>query len=186
MKNVRGFGPKDAEATFAALGRAEDYVWTAKDGWEIHGWLLRPVGEGGPRAVIVDVHGGPVWSWRPGCVGRSALYVTLLRAGYAIFQPNPRGSTGRGQDFARAVAGDMGGADAQDILSGLDRLVADGIVDPKRIGVTGISYGGIMSGLDHHPGYALCRFGRRLAGHRLCQRAADQPHPRLLRKFPAG
>jgi len=69
----------------------------------------------------------------------------LLRAGYVIFQPNPRGSTGRGQDFARAVAGDMGGADAQDILSGLDRLVADGVVDPKRIGITGISYGGIMS-----------------------------------------
>ena len=145
MTNVRRFGPKGAETTLASLGRAEDYTWTAKDGWEIHGWLLRPVGDSGPRAIIVDVHGGPVWSWRPGCVGRSALYVTLLRAGYVIFQPNPRGSTGRGQDFARAVAGDMGGADAQDILSGLDRLVADGVVDPKRIGITGISYGGIMS-----------------------------------------
>jgi dipeptidyl aminopeptidase/acylaminoacyl peptidase len=145
MTTVRRFGPEGGEAALASLGRAEDYTWTAKDGWEMHGWLLRPVGKSGARAVIVDVHGGPVWSWRPGCVGRSALYVTLLRAGYAIFQPNPRGSTGRGQEFARAVAGDMGGADMHDILSGLDRLVADGIVDPKRIGVTGISYGGIMA-----------------------------------------
>jgi dipeptidyl aminopeptidase/acylaminoacyl peptidase len=145
MKNVRRLGPKGSEAALAALGRAEAYKWQATDGWEIQGWLLRPAGGSDPRAVIVDVHGGPVWSWRPSCVGRNSLYVTLLRAGYAILQPNPRGSTGRGQDFARAVAGDMGGADAQDILSGLDRLVAEGIVDPKRIGVTGVSYGGIMS-----------------------------------------
>lgn len=145
MKIVRRLGPNGAASMLAALGHAEAHGWKAKDGWEIQGWLLRPAGESGPRAVIVDAHGGPVWSWRPGCVGRNSLYVTLLQAGYAIFQPNPRGSTGRGQDFARAVAGDMGGADAEDILSGLDRLVADGLVDPKRIGVTGVSYGGIMS-----------------------------------------
>ncbi|HWA45194.1 MAG TPA: S9 family peptidase [Hypericibacter adhaerens] len=145
MKTVASLGPKGAAATLAALGRAEPYKWKAKDGWEIEGWLLRPTGDKGPRAVIVDVHGGPVWSWRPTSAGRSSLYVTLLQDGYAIFQPNPRGSTGRGLDFCRAVAGDMGGGDAQDILSGLDRMVAEGIADPKRIGVTGVSYGGIMA-----------------------------------------
>jgi dipeptidyl aminopeptidase/acylaminoacyl peptidase len=145
METIRTLGPNGGGATLANLGRAEAYKWQGKDGWEIHGWLLRPAGDNGPRALIVDVHGGPVWSWRPSCVGRNSLHVTLLRRGYAIFQPNPRGSTGRGQDFARAVAGDMGGADAQDILSGLDRMVAEGIVDPKRIGVTGVSYGAIMS-----------------------------------------
>jgi dipeptidyl aminopeptidase/acylaminoacyl peptidase len=145
MKTVRHLGPNRAAPGLVALGRAEAYRWKSGDGWDIQGWLLRPAGSSGPHAVIVDVHGGPVWSWRPSCAGRNSLYVTLLRAGYAIFQPNPRGSTGRGQEFARAVAGDMGGADAQDILSGLDRLVAEGIVDPKRIGVTGVSYGGIMS-----------------------------------------
>ena len=145
MTTVRRMGPEGPSSDLDALGRAEPYRWKANDGWEIHGWLLRPAAGKGPRAVIVDVHGGPVWSWRPSSVGRNSLDVTLLTAGYAIFQPNPRGSTGRGQDFARAVAGDMGGGDAQDILSGLDRLVADGIVDPKRIGVTGVSYGGIMS-----------------------------------------
>jgi dipeptidyl aminopeptidase/acylaminoacyl peptidase len=145
MQPVCTFGPNAADSTLAALGRAEDYTWQAKDGLEIHGWLLRPNNASGPHAIIVDVHGGPVWSWRPSCTGRNSLYVTLLRAGYAIFQPNPRGSTGRGLDFARMVAGDMGGGDAQDILTSLDQLVADGIADPNRIGVTGVSYGGIMS-----------------------------------------
>jgi len=145
MTIVRRMGPEGPASDLAALGHAEPYRWQAKDGWEIHGWLLRPAVGSEPRAVIVDVHGGPVWSWRPSSVGRNSLYVTLLKAGYAIFQPNPRGSTGRGQDFARAVAGDMGGGDAQDILSALDRMVAEGVVDPKRIGVTGVSYGGIMS-----------------------------------------
>src|SRR4029077_5262215 len=143
MTIVRRMGPEGPASDLAALGHAEPYRWKANDGWEIHGWLLRPAVGSEPRAVIVDVHGGPVWSWRPSSVGRNSLYVTLLKAGYAIFQPNPRGSTGRGQDFARAVAGDMGGGDAQDILSALDRMVAEGIVDPKRIGVTGVSYGGI-------------------------------------------
>ncbi|HVZ02256.1 MAG TPA: S9 family peptidase [Dongiaceae bacterium] len=144
LRNVATLGPTKAEARLAALGRAEPYRWTAQDGLEICGWLLRPA-KPGPRALIVDVHGGPVWSWRPACIGRSSLYVNLLEDGYAIFQPNPRGSTGLGLDFCRKVAGDMGGGDTQDILAGLDRLVADGIADPKRIGVTGISYGGIMA-----------------------------------------
>jgi dipeptidyl aminopeptidase/acylaminoacyl peptidase len=145
MRIVTTLGPDQAQDQLASLGRAEVYKWKAKDGLEIHGWLLRPNGDGAPRAVVVDVHGGPVWSWRPSCVGRSSLYVNLLRDGYAIYQPNPRGSTGRGQDFARMVAGDMGGADAQDILTGLDKLVSGGVVDPKRVGVTGVSYGGIMA-----------------------------------------
>jgi dipeptidyl aminopeptidase/acylaminoacyl peptidase len=144
LRNVTTLGPARAEADLAALGRAAPYRWQAKDGLEVCGWLLRPA-KPGPHALIVDVHGGPVWSWRPSCVGRNSLYVNLLRDGYAIFQPNPRGSTGRGLDFCRMVAGDMGGGDAQDILTGLDRLVADGIADPKRIGVTGVSYGGIMA-----------------------------------------
>lgn len=149
MKTVATLGPKDALKDLTALGRAQPYKWKAKDGWEIEGWLLHPAehtgGGPGPRALVVDVHGGPVWSWRPSCVGRSGTYVNLLKDGYAIFQPNPRGSTGRGLDFCRAVAGDMGGADAQDILSGIDKMVAEGVVDPKRVGVTGVSYGGIMA-----------------------------------------
>jgi dipeptidyl aminopeptidase/acylaminoacyl peptidase len=69
----------------------------------------------------------------------------LLSRGCAVFFPNPRGSAGRGQDFARRVVGDMGGADTRDISSGLDHLVQRGIADPRRLGVIGVSYGGYMA-----------------------------------------
>jgi dipeptidyl aminopeptidase/acylaminoacyl peptidase len=69
----------------------------------------------------------------------------LLRRGYAVFLPNPRGSAGRGREFAARVIGDMGGADTHDYLSGLDYLVERGLADPKRLGSIGVSYGGFMT-----------------------------------------
>ena len=69
----------------------------------------------------------------------------LLSRGYAVFCPNPRGSGGRGRAFTDMVVGDMGGADAHDVLSGIDHLVELGLADPDRIGVFGGSYGGFMS-----------------------------------------
>jgi len=119
--------------------------WRAPDALEIQGWLLRPKGAG-PHPLVMCVHGGPVSHWRPVWLGRRLLpLLMLLERGYAIFLPNPRGSSGRGQEFARKVVGDMGGSDAHDCLSGLDHLVARGLADPSRLGVTGGSYGGFMT-----------------------------------------
>lgn len=120
--------------------------WQAPDGLQIRGYLLRPKGHG-RHPLVMNVHGGPVWHWRPiwlGRIGRLPLLL-LLHAGYAIFLPNPRGSSGRGQDFARLVLGHVGEADADDCLSGIDYLVKEGIADPTRLGVMGISYGGFMT-----------------------------------------
>ena len=69
----------------------------------------------------------------------------LLKRGYAVFFTNPRGSAGRGQEFARHVYKDMGGAETADHLSGLDSLVKRRVADPSRLGVTGISHGGFMT-----------------------------------------
>lgn len=116
--------------------------WTAPDGLAIEGMLTTPLGPP-PYPLLLNVHGGPVWGYTADWV---LLYEQLLLSrGYAILSPNPRGSAGRGQAFAAAVVGDMGGADALDLLAGIDRLVADGIADPERIGVFGGSYGGFMS-----------------------------------------
>ncbi|HEY0942061.1 MAG TPA: S9 family peptidase [Steroidobacter sp.] len=118
--------------------------WRARDGLEIHGWLVKPEIDG-PVPVVMDIHGGPVWSHRNRWQGRLRGTKLFTDYGIAVFYPNPRGSSARGLDFARQVAGDMGGEDTYDYLTGLDALVESGVADPKRLGVTGISYGGFMS-----------------------------------------
>lgn len=144
-RTIRRFGTPETEATIKALdATARDFSWTAPDGLTIHGWLVTPGGSA-PHPLIMQVHGGPIWYTRPLYIGRSAFQQIALEAGYALFLPNPRGSSGRGQAFARLVVGDMGGGDTYDYLSGLDALEKEGIADPKRIGVTGGSYGGYIS-----------------------------------------
>ena len=143
-RSLQSFGSGYADYCQAISG-VQRIRWNASDRQEIHGWLLKPEGTG-PHPTVMYVHGGPVWHWRPQWLGRaSAAVLMLLRRGYAIFYPNPRGSSGRGQRFARQVVGDMGGADTYDYLSGLDHLVVRGISDPKRLGITGVSYGGFMA-----------------------------------------
>lgn len=143
-RTVRRFGTPETDAAIIGLGSARDFAWTAPDGLEIHGWLVTPPGDG-PHPLIMHVHGGPVWYTRPLYLGRSAFFQMALAAGYALFLPNPRGSSGRGQAFARLFFGDMGGGDTHDYLSGIDALEQAGIADPERIGVTGGSYGGFIS-----------------------------------------
>ena len=125
-------------------GRIEPVTWPAPDGLEIQGLLCLPEGPG-PHPLIVFVHGGPVWAYRDRWSMGYVYTPLLVSRGYAVLHPNPRGSGGRGQDFARGVLGDMGGADTYDYLAGIDALVERGIADPARIGVTGGSYGGFMS-----------------------------------------
>ena len=122
----------------------EQFTWEARDGLQIQGWLVRPHGNG-PFPLVVDIHGGPVWQCRNRWSGRLRGAKVLADHGIASLYPNPRGSSGRGQDFARLVKGDMGGEDTYDYLTACDALVKQGIADPARLGVTGISYGGFMS-----------------------------------------
>jgi dipeptidyl aminopeptidase/acylaminoacyl peptidase len=116
--------------------------WSAPDGLEIEGFLTLPRAEP-PFPTILIVHGGPIWAFQDRAPKDAAL--ALVARGYAIFEPNVRGSTGRGREFAALVIGDMGGGDLQDILAGLDHLVGEGLSDPERIGIMGQSYGGFMS-----------------------------------------
>lgn len=129
-------------------GRLQALSWTAPDGLTIQGLLVQPDGTP-PFPLVVDMHGGPVWAWRNRWGLRNAtrqpIAPVLAAAGYAVLQVNPRGSTGRGGDFAARVCGDMGGQDTGDFVSGIDHVVGAGIADPNRIGLTGISYGGYMT-----------------------------------------
>jgi dipeptidyl aminopeptidase/acylaminoacyl peptidase len=122
------------------------FTWQAEDGLEIEGLLALPPDRGSdPLPLVVAVHGGPTscWSWEFAPYRGTANL--LAAAGYAVLLPNPRGSAGRGQDFARANQGDMGGGDLGDILAGVDALVEAGTVDDARVAIMGGSYGGFMS-----------------------------------------
>jgi len=125
-------------------GRLERVAWSAPDGLEIQGFVAVPE-RPGPHPMVTMVHGGPVAAYTELWGMRSSLGSLLVSRGFAVFYPNPRGSSGRGQAFAAMVDGDMGGADVGDILSGIDALVQRGVADPARLGVAGGSYGGFMS-----------------------------------------
>ncbi|HET9896317.1 MAG TPA: S9 family peptidase [Streptosporangiaceae bacterium] len=128
----------------SVAGSAANVSWSAPDGTLIEGVLCTPPGAG-PFPLILNVHGGPVGACRRSWMMHEDAVPLLVSRGYAVLHPNPRGSSGRGQEFAAAVVGDMGGADTYDYLSGIDAMIERGIADPARIGTMGVSYGGFMS-----------------------------------------
>ncbi|MFO7271682.1 MAG: S9 family peptidase [Sphaerobacter thermophilus] len=130
------------------LSPYETLRWTAPDGMEIEGMLVRPRGAGNPPWPLVTlIHGGPTASWAYGLrpSGPGSWIHLLAARGCAVLLPNPRGSAGYGLAFAEANIGDLGGGDLQDILAGVDACVRDGIADPERLGVGGWSYGGYLT-----------------------------------------
>jgi dipeptidyl aminopeptidase/acylaminoacyl peptidase len=120
--------------------------WMGEGGVEIEGVLMTPAGAEGPFPTIVCVHGGPTWNWGAYFSDSEPNAVLLASAGYACLLPNPRGSAGRGHAFAQAVIGDGGGIDYRDIMAGVQHVIAEGIADPGRLGIAGLSYGGYMAG----------------------------------------
>jgi dipeptidyl aminopeptidase/acylaminoacyl peptidase len=130
-------------------GTQERLSWRAPDGLEIDGVLILPPGRSradGPFPLVTMIHGGPYGRWADELM---AAWVSwgqwLAAAGFAVFHPNPRGSQGHGQAFAATVARAVGQDEWTDILAGLDRLVADGVADPGRLGIAGWSHGGFMA-----------------------------------------
>ena len=121
------------------LVEAIDRRWQS-DGREIQGWLI-PAGRG-RRPLVVEIHGGPhtLYGWAP-----LWEFQVLAAAGISVFYCNPRGSEGYGEAFNDANHRDWGDGPMRDVLAGVDALVADGLADPDRLGVTGGSYGGYLT-----------------------------------------
>jgi len=118
--------------------------WKSFDGLEIEGVLTVPPASLAqpPYKLLVMPHGGPHHRASSG----SGLQVQLFATqGYAVFQPNFRGSTGYGLKFLDANRRDLGGGDMRDILTGIDHLVQEKLVDRRRQFVYGVSYGGFMT-----------------------------------------
>ena len=133
-----------------AWGAQERLSWRAADGLELDGLLILPPGKGrgdGPFPLVVVAHGGPYGrfadDFQLGSGRPSGQW--LAAGGYAVFLPNPRGGVGHGNDFAIAVAGRVGLEDWDDIVAGLERLVAEGVADSARLAIGGWSQGGFMT-----------------------------------------
>lgn len=128
------------------LGPMQSTTWTAPDGLQIQGYLTLPTSHHKPPyPLVLNSHGGPVWTFRNTWGMSSPLVPLLVSQGYAVLSANPRGSTGQGPKFAAKVLGDMGGADAQDLLSGVHAMVRRKIANERQLGVMGVSYGGYMA-----------------------------------------
>ncbi len=129
-------------------GKTEVVRWRSSDGTALEGLYTHPVTSGqGPPPLLVEIHGGPAVASDRQYLGRLNYYPLAVFAenGYAVFQPNIRGSDGYGTAFRKATVGDWGGVDFADLQSGLDALVKRGMADPKRLGIMGWSYGGYLT-----------------------------------------
>ncbi|MFL6855923.1 MAG: S9 family peptidase [Sphingomicrobium sp.] len=126
------------------LAPVEDIQFTGADGTQLEGFLVKPVDyqPGRRYPTILRIHGGPVYQFSHEFMADWQAYAA---SGYAVVAVNPRGSSGRGFNFARAIYADWGNKDVQDVLSGVDYVLKLGIADPDRLGIGGRSYGSILT-----------------------------------------
>jgi dipeptidyl aminopeptidase/acylaminoacyl peptidase len=127
-----------------ALGRVERFQATSRDGTVVDGFLTVPPGHipGRKLPAVLRIHGGPADQYS---TAFELEWQVLAGHGYAVIAANPRGSTGRGTAYSRAIWADWGNKDFEDVMAAVDHAVAAGVADPDRLGVGGWSYGGILT-----------------------------------------
>ena len=129
-----------------AWGEAKSLHWET-EGFAVQGWLIYPKDFDASKRypMVVVAHGGPGAGVQSSWPEAHDFYMGLPAKGYFVFRPNPRGSFGKGEAFTQANVRDFGYGDWQDILAGVDEVLGTAPVDPKRLGLTGWSYGGYMT-----------------------------------------
>lgn len=134
----------DALMAQIRLPHVEYVHFKSKDGTTVAGYLYEPPDykPGTRYPTILRPHGGPVWAYYAEFNFDPQLFAAN---GYAVLTPNPRGSSGYGQDFCKAIYADWGHKDFEDDMAMVDYAVAQGIADPDKLGVGGWSYGGIST-----------------------------------------
>lgn len=126
------------------LSAPEEIWFDTYDGKKIQGWIVKPPDFDPQRKypLILEIHGGPHTQYG---VAFFHEFQFLAAQGYVVLYTNPRGSKGYGEAFTAAIRGNWGEPELNDLMAGVDYAIAQGYVDPGRLGATGGSYGGFMT-----------------------------------------
>jgi dipeptidyl aminopeptidase/acylaminoacyl peptidase len=133
--------------TDRTLGEVEDFWSESADGTLVHAWVIKPPDfeSGAQYPLILSIHGGPHVMWSRHEPTMWHEWQVQAAQGYVVLACNPRGSDGYGQAFRAAARDRWGEADLPDLMAGLEKVLAQGTIDPERLAVTGGSYGGFMT-----------------------------------------
>lgn len=126
------------------LASTEEITFTSRDGTTVYGFVVKPADykPGVKYPAILRIHGGPVYQFSNEFMADWQLFAAH---GYVVVAANPRGSSGRGEDYAKAILADWGTKDSEDVLAAVDYVVRQGIADPSKLAVGGWSYGGMLT-----------------------------------------
>ncbi|HEX8326386.1 MAG TPA: S9 family peptidase [Hymenobacter sp.] len=128
------------------LSLPEKHTFVNDKGLTVEYWVMKPTGyqAGRKYPVVLEIHGGPSAMWGPGEASMWHEFQYFASQGYGVVYSNPRGSGGYGQDFLRANIKDWGAGPSSDVLTALDKTVAEGWADPAKLTITGGSYAGYL------------------------------------------
>jgi dipeptidyl aminopeptidase/acylaminoacyl peptidase len=139
----------DAFLAELQLGAVEDIRFKSKDGTEIHGLVVKPPSfvRGRKYPTVLWIHGGPNGGDEHSLAldGYQFEHQMFAAKGFVVLRVNYRGGSGRGSAFAKAIFADWGHKEVEDLLAGVDHLIAAGVADADRLAVGGWSYGGILT-----------------------------------------
>jgi dipeptidyl aminopeptidase/acylaminoacyl peptidase len=148
-ENNKKISNVNADFNAPPIGKTELVSWKSKDGLVIEGLLTYPIGfeKGKKYPIVLQIHGGPAGVFSQTYTGAPSIYVTqyFAQKGFIVLRPNPRGSSGYGKEFRYSNVRDWGFGDYQDLMTGVDHVLAMGIADANKQFVMGWSYGGYMT-----------------------------------------
>jgi dipeptidyl aminopeptidase/acylaminoacyl peptidase len=145
-KNDRQISSLNAWVKNKILVVPEKHSFKNEKGLEIEYWVMKPAGfeQGKKYPLLLEIHGGPTAMWGPGEASMWHEFQYFCSKGYGLVYSNPRGSGGYGEAFMRANINDWGNGPMRDVLTALDKTVAEGWADPSKLMITGGSYAGYL------------------------------------------
>lgn len=147
LKNEKTITKLNDWVNFRKISLPEEHSFTNSQGMKVEYWVMKPIGfqPGKKYPLLLEIHGGPSAMWGPGVLSMWHEYQFFCSKGYGVVYCNPRGSGGYGEKFMRANIKDWGNGPAADVLTSLDKAVAEGWADTSKLLITGGSYAGYLT-----------------------------------------